>query len=127
MRAYVDADVLIWHLRGLTDAVEFVDRLLRDDASELWTGIMQKIEVLFFMRPPEEEATRNLLSLFAASPIDEATMEFAGDLFRRWHPSNGLDESDALLAASAMLGRGTLYTLNVRHFPMPELNVVRPW
>ena len=54
MRAYIDSDVLIWHLRGDARALSFLRRLRDEGAYELWTGAMQRAEVVFFMRPGEE-------------------------------------------------------------------------
>ena len=70
MRAYIDSDVLIWHLRGERRALEFLRGLRRDGTYELWTGAMQRAEVVFFARPEEEEATALFLSLFRTAPVD---------------------------------------------------------
>ena len=57
MRAYVDADVSIGHLRGERKSPVFLRGLRADPECELWTGALQRAEVLFFMRPDEEEQT----------------------------------------------------------------------
>ena len=126
MKAFVDADVLIWNLRRHPEALRFVDELSHGEV-ELWTGAMQKAEVLFFMRPDEEAATRRLLGTLNTFPVDDAVVELGAQLFRAWRPSYGVGRADALLAASTILANGTLYTLNLRHFPMPEVSAVRPW
>jgi predicted nucleic acid-binding protein len=125
MRAYVDSDVLIWHLRGDRRALEFLRELKDNPDYELWTGAMQRAEVTFFMRPEEEERTLLLLSLFKTAPVDQSVVDKAGQLFRTYHPSHGIDTNDALLAATAMLTGGKVHTLNVKHYPMPELVVAK--
>jgi PIN domain nuclease of toxin-antitoxin system len=40
MRAYIDSDVLIWHLRGNQKALMFLQRLHHSEENELWTGAM---------------------------------------------------------------------------------------
>ena len=127
MRAYIDADVLIWHLRGRTEAQAFLRGLIDGQEHELWTGAMQCAEVVFFMRPEEEDATLYFLSHFKTAPIDQATVDEAGRLFRRYQPSHGVDPNDALLAATAKRFGGRIYTLNERHFPMPDVLVSRAW
>lgn len=62
MRVYVDSDILIWHLRGERRAATLLRRLSRAPGTELWTGAMQRAEVVFFMRPNEEVATVSFLS-----------------------------------------------------------------
>ena len=58
MRAFVDSDVLIWHLRGEKKALSFLRNLRDQGEYELWTGAMQRAEVVFFMRENEEEMTQ---------------------------------------------------------------------
>ena len=44
-----------------------------------------------------------------------------------WHRTHGVDLHDALLAATALRSGGRIYTLNPRHYPMPEVPVARAW
>jgi predicted nucleic acid-binding protein len=127
MRAYVDSDVLIWHLRGIREAADFLQSIAARTEYELFTGALQRAEIIFFMRPEEEEATTLLLSRFKTAGIDQAVVDRAGALYRRWHSSHGIDVNDALLAATVMHTGGKLYTLNVKHYPMPDLLVERAW
>jgi len=83
MRAYIDSDILIWHLRGNRKALDFLQSLRNDKAYELWTGVMQRAEVIFFMRPEEEESTLLLLSQFKTASIDQYIIDKAASLYRR--------------------------------------------
>lgn len=71
MRAYIDADVLIWHLRGKEQARDLLIRLRDHGAYQLWTGALQRAEIVFFMRPDEQEATELFLSQFKTEPVDQ--------------------------------------------------------
>ncbi|MGH3503512.1 MAG: type II toxin-antitoxin system VapC family toxin, partial [Nocardioidaceae bacterium] len=75
------------------------------------------------MRPPEEIATRSLLSTLRWHPVDAETAEDAGALGRRWLPSHHtIDGADLAIAATALRTGSRLLTCNVRHFPMlPDL------
>lgn len=126
MRAYVDSDVLIWHLRGEARAATLLRRL-SSEGSELWIGALQRAEVVFFMRPAEDDATRSFLSRFKTEPVTQKTVDAAGALYRRWHPSHGIDVNDAMLAASVAATGGKVYTLNVKHYPMPDIVVIKAW
>ena len=64
IRAHVDADVLIWHLRVMETARGFIASLRANPAYELWVGAMQRAEIVFFMRPDEQAAPLGLLSQF---------------------------------------------------------------
>ncbi len=127
MKAFIDSDILIWHLRGEPRALNLLSKLHNNENIALWTGAMQRAEVVFFMRPTEEETTLLFLSQFETASVDQWTIDKAGELFRKWNPSNGTDVNDAILAATAIRAGGQLFTLNTKHYPMPELAVERPW
>lgn len=127
MRAYIDSDVLIRHLRGEAKALKFLKSLRETGVYEFWTGAMQRAEVVFFMRPGEEEPTRLFLSQFKTAPVDQAIVDRAGELYRKWNPSHGTDADDALLAATALLHGGHLFSLNDKHYPMPEVAIKKAW
>jgi len=127
MRAYVDADILIWHLRGQRKALNFLRRLRDDGGYDLWTGAMQRAEVVFFMKPEEEDQTLLFLAQFQTAGIDQTLVDEAGSLYRRWNPSHGIDPNDALLAAAAKMTGGRIFCLNKKHYPMPDVLVERAW
>jgi hypothetical protein len=127
MRVYVDSDILIWHLRGERRAATLLRRLGRAADAELWTGAMQRAEVVFFMRPHEEAATVSFLSRLHTQPVTQAIVDRAGALYRRWHPSHGIGVNDALLAATAESTGGKIVTQNVKHYPMPDVVVQKGW
>lgn len=127
MRAYVDADVLIWHLRGMETARGFIASLRANRAYELWMGAMQRAEIVFFMREDEEAATLGLLSQFKTAPVEQSAIDAAGGIYRRWNPSHGIGVNDAILAATVRATGGKLYCLNTRHFPMKDILVEQAW
>jgi len=127
MRAYIDSDILIWHLRGERRAAALLRTLSRDPSLELWTGALQRAEVVFFMRPAEVSATMSFLSRFKTEPVTQEIVDDAAELYRRWHPAHGVDVNDAILAATAATTGGKIYTENIKHYPMPDIAVARGW
>ena len=127
MRAYIDSDILIWHLRGKKQALSFLQKIAAVADYELWIGALQRAEIVFFMRPGEEELTRLFLSQFKTAAIDQKIVDNAGELYRKWHPSHGIDINDAFLAATVKNTGGQIFTLNSRHYPMPEIIVQKAW
>lgn len=127
MRAYIDSDILIWHLRGARQALDFLRGLRDDGEDELWTGAMQRAEIVFFMKPQEVESTLLFLAQFKTAPVDKDVVDTASALYRRWHPSHGLDVNDAILAATVLQTGGRLFCLNTKHYPMPDLVVKKAW
>jgi len=127
MKAYIGSDIMIWHLRGDYKTLNFLRRLRDSGEYELWTGALQRAEVLFFMRRNEEETTLLFLSQFKTAPIDQSIVDAAFLLYRQWHPTHGTDVNDAFLAATAMQRRGRIFCLNRKHYPMPEVLVKKAW
>jgi predicted nucleic acid-binding protein len=127
MRAYVDSDILIWHLRGEPKAARFLRSLAAAPVTELWVGALQRAEVVFFMKPGEESATGAFLSRFKTEAVTQAIVDHGGEFYRRWHPSHGIDVNDAILAATAAATGGKIYTQNLKHFPMPDVAVIKGW
>jgi predicted nucleic acid-binding protein len=127
MKAFIDSDVLIWHLCGDRKALSLLKRLRDKEKLELWTSAMQRAEVVFFMRPEEEQATMLFLSEFRTAPVDQRIVDKAGELYRQWNPRCGTEVNDAILAAIAIQNGGCIFTLNTKHYPMPEVTVERAW
>ena len=127
MKAYIDSDVLIWHLRGERKALNLLKRLLDDEQFDLWIGAMQRAEVVFFMRPAEESSTLLFLAQFQTASVDQQIIDKAGEFYRKWNPRSGTDINDAILAATVLQTGGKIYTLNSKHYPMPEITVQRAW
>jgi predicted nucleic acid-binding protein len=82
---------------------------------------------VFFMRPGEETATELFMSRFETAPVDQEVVDVTGALYRMWNPSHGIDANDAFLAATAMRAGGKSYTLNRKHYPMPDVLVEQAW
>jgi predicted nucleic acid-binding protein len=127
MRAYIDSDVLIWHLLGERRALNFFRTFNQKGEYELWVGAMQRAEIVFFMRQEEEEATGLFLAQFKTAPVDQAIIDLAGVLYRKWHPGHSIDINDAILAATAIKTGGVIYCLNRKHYPMTGLVIHRAW
>ena len=127
MRAYIDSDILIWHLRGDQKALYFLNELQEKKEFELWIGAIQRAEVVFFMRKEEEKNTLLFLSEFKTAPIDQTIVDAAGVLYRKWNPTHGTDINDALLAATVKQTGGKIYGLNKKHYAMPEIIFEKPF
>jgi predicted nucleic acid-binding protein len=127
MKAYIDSDVLIWHLRGERKALNLLKRLRDKEQYDLWIGAMNRAELVFFMWPAEESVTLLFLSQFQTAPVDQQIIDKAGEFYRKWNPGNGTDVNDAILAATVLKTGGKIYTLNSKRYPMPEITVQRAW
>ena len=71
MRAYVDSEIMIRHLRGKRKALKFLRQLSENPAYELWTGVLNRSEILSSMHVGEEDNTLLFLSHFKTALIDQ--------------------------------------------------------
>jgi predicted nucleic acid-binding protein len=127
MKAYIDSDILIRHLRRESEALEFLRRMRKDPQNILCLGALQRAEIVFFMKPHERKDTFLLLSLFETASINAGIVDLGAELYREFHPAHGIDIADALLAATVLKTGGKIYTLNTKHFPMGDLVIERGW
>jgi predicted nucleic acid-binding protein len=127
MRTYIDSDVLIWYLRGELQARRFFRKISKNRDLDLWIGALQRAEIVCFMRPHEETLTLEFLSRFKTADVSQRIVDAGALLYRKWGKSHGTDVNDAMLAATVVGSHGHLFTLNAKHFPMPELTVTKAW
>ncbi|HET6612932.1 MAG TPA: type II toxin-antitoxin system VapC family toxin [Kofleriaceae bacterium] len=117
MNVFVDTSVLIDVLRGSAEAAQ----ILTDFRARglLHSSVVVKAEILAGMRASEDASTRRLLSAIEWHGVDEKIAEEAGRLGRQWLPSHhSIDTADLLIAATAIVLKCPLLTLNIKHFPM---------
>ncbi len=119
----LDTNVLILALRSdprALDRLEFWDQRGEQPAISVAT----RTEILAGMRPHEEERTLALLDALVNLPVDEVIADHAGRLIYQY-ARQGFQFSfpDAIIAATALRHHLVLVTTNVRHFPVPELEV----
>ena len=111
----VDTDVFVDHLRGAR-------RLQAPPEDRLSYSVVTRCE-LFAGTATDEKAVRELLTPFRELPVDRAVAERAGRIRRE----TGIRTPDALIAATALVGRLTLVTRNERDFePVSGLRLRPP-
>jgi predicted nucleic acid-binding protein len=67
-----------------------------------------------------------LFLILASLPISERIGKEAGRYLQKYTKSHSLELGDALIAASASLSGLSLWTLNRKHYPMPEVRLFKP-
>jgi predicted nucleic acid-binding protein len=115
----LDTTVLVDALRGKTEALRYLDGLPEQPAvsavtvAELYVGV----------RPEEEEALEQFLSIFRVFPVDAKAAVQAGYWRRDYGPSHGTSLTDAMIAATAAVQEVEIATHNVKHFLMVDVTV----
>jgi len=124
---FVDADVIIPHLRGHAPAKRWIKAAIDNQTHSLCIGAMQRAEILFFTFPERIDDTIALLTRFKTEAVTEEVIDLAGAFYRRFHAEYGTGVNDAILAAHVVRARGRLATRNRRHFPMDGLKFQTTW
>ena len=119
----LDTTVIIDCLRGRKEVVEFLTEL----ASEgLIVGCcaINIAEVYAGMRENERQVTRRFLDSLEYYEVTRNLAELAGG-YKREYAGKGitLSLSDVIIAAVAISHNLILVTDNLRHYPMPELDI----
>ena len=84
-------------------------------------SVLSRTEVLIGLRGGEEGMTLRLLSRYVPLDVDARAADLAAEFGRRHRATHGRKMFDLLLAATAVVHRLRLVTLNPRDFPMPEV------
>jgi predicted nucleic acid-binding protein len=117
----VDSDVLIEVSRERNQDILSRWTQLAESGSAILCSPVSSAELWAGALPREHEATAKLFRTLFCVPIDYETGRQAGDYLRQYRKSHGLQISDALIAAAAVLNHATLWTRNRKHYPMREL------
>jgi predicted nucleic acid-binding protein len=118
----IDSDVLIEVSRERNHDILFRWTQLAESGSAILYSPVSAAELWAGALPREHEATGRLFRTLLCVPIDYETGRQAGDYLRQYGKSHGVQTSDALIAAAAVLNRAELWTRNRKHYPMKELS-----
>jgi len=123
MNLLLDTSVLIDVLRKKDHRYGFLADLVQDGHS-LSTSTLNVAELYAGMRPGEEAGTESLLAGLELYELTPASARLAGKLKNTWsRKGRTLALADAVVAATAIDHGCALLTGNVKHFPMPEIQL----
>ncbi len=127
MPAYLlDTDILIDFLRGRQAAREAIAGI--ESAGEVpLVSTVSVAELVAGMKAGEERATEALLKVLDKIPVTETVARGGGKLLKAYRKSHAMELADALIVSTALAREATLVTRNVKHYPLPQLKVLRPY
>lgn len=79
------------------------------------------------MQPDEANQLEYFIFSFEIVEVSIEVAKMAGMYMNKYRKSHGINMGDAIIAASAKHLNAKLYTLNTKHFPMKDIDVVRPY
>lgn len=122
LRALLDTNVIIWHLRGHARAQRWIDHLSAGGIP--CCCALSVAEVAAGVRAGEEDMTRAFLNALDVIPVSRDIAWAAGSLINEFARRGvTLDFVDATIAATCLIFHLRLATYNAKHFPMPGLDL----
>ncbi len=112
--------MLIGTLRGQTAARDMLRAVARQRCS---VSVLTRAELLLGMRGRLAAETLLLLRQYRAVDVDADVADLAARFGRQYRGTHTGKLPDLLIAATAVLHRLELVTLNRRDFPMPEVSL----
>ncbi len=122
----IDSDILIDHLRKEQSALNYIGQEI-DGGSPLFISVINRIEILSGARKGEGETIQSLFDLLTPVDVDLAIADRAGDYLMKFRKSNALSIGDAVMAATAREMGMKLVTRNVKHYPMKDAEILKPY
>jgi predicted nucleic acid-binding protein len=119
-RLLLDTDVLIDYLRGVPEAVSYLESL----ENPLLVSAIVVAELYAGVHPGKEtQRLQQFLTAFKIIPVDPEIARQGGLYRGTFGPSHNTGLADALVAATAEITQATLVTLNTKHFPMIKVQL----
>lgn len=115
-----DSDVIIEILRGRPKTVEAATALEASGVPTYCTAIAWA-EICAGIRPGEEPITQAFFEARGEIVLDGPVGRRAGAYLARYARSHDVELADALVAAAATTSGVRLWTLNRKHYPMPDV------
>ena len=121
----LDTSILVDVLRGDKSARAWIDAL-PDDACAI--SVITSAELIAGCRNRTEQRTvERELELYDTLWVTEEISETAFGFYKRYHLSHNVGFLDCLIGATSIANGLHLATLNLKHFPFPDLEITRPY
>ena len=121
----IDTNILIDALKSRRSRTEFLQQLSRSQPLAFCSIVVAELFAGFATPAEVKRAEEDLLAAMVYLSTSQSAAELAGSLLVRYRKQGiTLALADAMIAAVAITGGHTLVTDNVKHFPMPELNLM---
>lgn len=120
----IDTDIIIWILRGNKKYEDLLQNLKYKDAISISTITIAEIYKNIY--PSEMVKTENLLNELETWDVTAIIAKQAGLYWKQYSKNlKNLNITDYLIAASANINNLTLVSLNIKHFPMKDIKILR--
>lgn len=121
----IDTNIIIWVLRGNKQYEDLLQDL--KDKSTLYISTVTIAEIYKNVYPAELITTENVLNEFAILDVTASIAKQSGLYWQAYfNKQQGLHILDCFIAATAKMHDLKLVTLNTKHFPMKDIEMINP-
>ena len=120
----IDSDIIIDHLRGIGNFEDLVSDSAKNICHVSVITIAEIYSLLYFN---EYEIFDRLVSYLKVISVDTIIAKLAGSYRMNYYKSHQLTIPDAIIAASSKVNNALLITKNLKHFPMKDIEKIRPY
>lgn len=121
----LDTDVLIWVLRGRKDIVERISQL--NTQAPLSISVITVAEIYQNIFPSELTATEEHINHYMHLDVNAKIAKIGGLYWQQYAKKlKNLSLTDCLIAGTVNVNGLTLVSLNTKHFPMKDIQVLNP-
>ena len=121
----IDTDILIWVLRGNKKYEDLLQNLKDKDSLSISTITIAEIYKNIF--PSEIVKTESVLDELQTWDVIPPVAKQAGFYWQEYAKRiKNLSLMDCLIAATATVNNLTLISLNIKHFPMKDIQILNP-
>jgi len=118
----LDADVIIWFLRGDEATIDLVSKLQTGNIPAV--SAITILQVKAGMRPKEKQPTEEFLDSMQSYDVTPRIATKAAEYLRTFRAQGlTLEIADLMVAAMASVHGLTLVTYNKSHFPMTDIRL----
>jgi predicted nucleic acid-binding protein len=120
----IDTDIIIDHLRGIGN---FEDLVSDSAKNTCHISVITVAEIYSLLYSKEYELVDRLFLHLKAISVDTVIAKLAGNYRMNYYKSHQLTIPDAIIAASSKINNTLLITKNLKHFPMEDIEKMRPY
>lgn len=121
----LDTDIVIWILRGNQPIITAIDHLVSKESVGISTITIAEVYKNIF--PIEMPAVEDFIFHQELFPVSVDIAKTAGLYWNQYHHRfKNFSLTDCLIAATAKIHQAGLATMNIKHFPMDDINLLNP-
>ena len=125
LRYLFDSDIIIDILKNNKHLIDYIKKL-KEEKSTFFYSPISKAEIFAGAFKDEFDKINLFFNQFTCIQIADSIGEQASLFLNQYRKSCNIGLGDALIAATAFYYDLYLLTRNTKHYPMPEVRVIKP-